>query len=59
MDEFEQSDLKKQTDDSRNTIYQNGIHFKERENAFMKNSKCGIFSLLLVIKLRGIMAEIF
>ena len=36
MDEFEQSDSEKQTDDSHNTIYQNVIHYKERENAFMK-----------------------
>ena len=26
MDEFEQSDLEKQTDDSNNTIYKNAIH---------------------------------
>ena len=52
MDEFEQRDLEKQTDDSHNIICQNAIHLKERENAFMKK-KCGIFSLVLVIKLLG------
>ena len=36
MDEFEQSDSEKHTDDSHNTTYQNVIHYKERENAFMK-----------------------
>ena len=36
MDEFDQSDLKKETNDSRNTFYQNAIHYKENENAFMK-----------------------
>ena len=36
MDEFEQSDLEKQTADSHNATYQNAIHYKERENAFMK-----------------------
>ena len=36
MDELEQSNLEKQTDDSHNTIYQNAIHYKETENLFMK-----------------------
>ena len=34
MDEFEQSDLEKQTDDSNNTISKNAIHSKERENVW-------------------------
>ena len=37
MDAFEQSDLKKKTNDSHNTCYQNAIRFKEKENAFIKN----------------------
>ena len=36
MDEFEQSDLEKPTGDSHNIIYQNTIHYKERENTFIK-----------------------
>ena len=36
------------------TFYQNAVHYNERENAFMKrNYKCGIFSLVFVIKLGG------
>ena len=37
MDEVEQRDLEKETNDSHNTFYQNAIHHKElRENAFIK-----------------------
>ena len=36
MDKFEQSDLEKETNDSHNTFYQNAIHYKERENALLK-----------------------
>ena len=36
MDEFEQSDLEKETKDSHNTFYQNAKHYKEKENAFIK-----------------------
>ena len=36
MDEFEQSDLEKETNDSHKIFYQNAIHYKERENAFIK-----------------------
>ena len=36
MTSLNKSDLEKQTDDSHNTIYQNAIHYKEREYAFMK-----------------------
>ena len=45
MDEFEQSDSEQQTDDSHNTIYQNAIHYKERENAFMKKISVVYFLL--------------
>ena len=42
MNDFEQSDLEKQTGHSHDTIYQNAIHHKERENAFKKKIiKCG------------------
>ena len=57
MDEFEVSDLEKQTDDSYNTVYQNAIQYKERRKAF--NNKCGIFSLALVIKPGERMTDIF
>ena len=50
MDEFEQSDLGKETNDSHHTLYQNSKH-KEKEKAFIKNYKCGIFFLVFVIKL--------
>ena len=33
MDEFEQSDLQKETNDSQNTCYQNAVRYKEKENA--------------------------
>ena len=36
MNEFEQSYLEKETNDSRNTCYQNAICYKEKENAFIK-----------------------
>ena len=35
------------------------MRYKERENAFIKNCKCGIFSLLFVIKLGGRMNDLF
>ena len=54
MDEFERSDLEK---DSHNTFYQNAIHCKERDNAPIK--KCGILSLVFVIKPGRHMIEIF
>ena len=37
MDESEQSDLEKETNDSHNTFYQTAIDYKEKENAFIKN----------------------
>ena len=46
--EFQQSDLEKETTDSHNTCYQNGIPYKEKENAFIKSCKCGLFSLVFV-----------
>ena len=36
MDEFEQSNLEKKTNDSHEPFYQNAIHYKEKENAFIK-----------------------
>ena len=36
MDEFEQHDIEKETNDSRNTFNQNAKHYKEKENAFVK-----------------------
>ena len=51
MDEFKQNNLGKEKNDSHNTFYQNVTHYKEKENAFIKNFKCGIFSLIFVIKL--------
>ena len=35
-DEFEKSDLEKETNDPHNTCYQNAIRYKEKENAFIK-----------------------
>ena len=54
-----QSNLEKETNDSHNTCYQNTIRYKEKQNAFIKNCKCGLFSLVFVIKLGGSMTEIF
>ena len=48
MNEYEQSDLQKETNDFHNTCYQNAIRYKEKENAFIKNCKCGLFSLVFV-----------
>ena len=36
MDEIEQSNLEKETNDSHNTFYQNAKHYKEREKTFIK-----------------------
>ena len=56
MDEFEQSNLVKETNDPttlsikpHNTFYQNAIHYKEKENAVIKKYMSGIFSLVFVI----------
>ena len=46
MDEFERSDLEKQTDDSHNISYQTAIHYKERENAFTKKVMSVAYFLL-------------
>ena len=59
MDEFEQNESEKEMNDSYNPCYQNAICYQEKENAFTKNCKCGLFSLVLVIKLGGSMPEIF
>ena len=47
MDEFEESDLEKKTNDSHNTCYQSAAHKEKRH----KNCKYGLFSLVFVIKL--------
>ena len=31
------------------TLYQNAIHYNERETAFIKNYRCVIFSLVFVL----------
>ena len=36
MDEFDQSDLMKERNDSYNNCYQISMHYKEIENAFIK-----------------------
>ena len=59
MDEFEESDLERETNGSDNTCYQNAIRHKGKGNAFIKNCRCGSFSLVFVIKLRGSMTKIF
>ena len=59
MDAFEPSDSEKEANDSHSTCCQNAIHYKQKENAFIKNCKCGSFSLVFVIKLGEGMAEIF
>ena len=59
MDAFEPSNSEKEANDSHNACYQNAIRHKEKENAFIKNCKCGLFSLVFVIKLGGSMTEIF
>ena len=47
MDEFEQSDLRKRQV-THNTCYQNAIRYNEKENAYIKSCKCGLFSLSLL-----------
>ena len=37
----------------------NTLYYKEKENAFIKNCKYGLFSFVLVIKLGGCMTETF
>ena len=60
MDGFEQNKTEKETNDSHHTFYQNVIHYNEKENAFIKKLyKCGIFSLVFVIKLEGRMTDLF
>ena len=49
MNEIEQSDLEKGTNDSHNTCYQNVIRYKEKENAFIKICKCKLFSLVILL----------
>ena len=49
---------RKETNDSHNTCYQNVIRY-EKENAFIKNCLCALFSFVFVIQLRGGMTGIF
>ena len=53
MDEFEQSDLEKETNDSHNIFYQNVIHYKEKENTFIKELKVWYIFPCLYYKTRG------
>ena len=46
MGELEQSNLEKETNDYHNTFYQKVIHYKEKENAFMKKNYKYIVSCL-------------
>ena len=55
MEEFEQSDLDKETNDSHNTCYQNAICYQEKENAFQKNLNV-VYFLVFVIKLEALWA---
>ena len=55
----ERRDLEKETNESHDICYQNAIRYEEKENAFIKNCKYGLFSLVFVIKLGGSMTEIF
>ena len=55
MDELEQSDLKKTTNDSRNICYQNAI----RDKCFHKKFEIWFIFSCFFIKLGGRMTEIF
>ena len=59
MNEFEQSYLEEETNDSHDTCYQNAIRYKEKENAFIKNCKYVLFFLVFVIRLGGSMTGTF
>ena len=59
MDEFEQSALEKETNDYHNTCYQNAIHYKEKENAFIKKLLMWFIFFCLSYKTRGNMTEVF
>ena len=50
MDEFEQSDLEKETNDS---FYQNVVHYKDREITFMKKITSVVYFLCLCYKPMG------
>ena len=47
MDEFEQSDLEKETSDIHNTFNQNGIHHEERESALIHEKNLSVVYFLL------------
>ena len=58
MDEFEQSDVEKRQ--MTLTILAIKMQYViKKKNAFIKNCKCSLFSLVFVIKLVGSMTEIF
>ena len=59
MDEFEQNDLEKETNDCYSTCYQNEIRYKQKENAFIKKCKCVLSSPTFITKLGLSMTEIF
>ena len=60
MDELAQSNLEKETNDSHNTCYISKHNvLRRKENAFIKNYKCDLFSLVFVIKLGRSMTETF
>ena len=46
MNEFEQSDIEKEANDSYSTCYQNEIRYKQKENAFIRKN-VNVFDLLL------------
>ena len=59
MDNFEQSNLEKETDDFDNTFHQNAIHCKEKENTFLKKLQMWYILSCLCYTLGGRMTEIF
>ena len=53
MDEFEQSDVGKEKNDSHNTFCQNLIHIKAIENAFIKKIKLWYIFSCVCYKTKG------
>ena len=49
MDEFEQSHLQKETNDSHNTCYQNAVSSKEKENAVIKKIVNVVYFLMSLL----------
>ena len=48
-----ESDLEKETNDSHNTFHQTALHYKEGENAFMKNIMSVVYFLFSLLKNEG------